>query len=43
MENFQYYTPTKIIFGRGAEEQTGQLAAEQGCKKGKRQIFLRIS
>lgn len=33
MENFQYYTPTKIIFGRGTEEQTGQLAAEQGCKK----------
>ena len=33
MEKFQYYTPTKIIFGRGAEEQTGQLAAEQGCKK----------
>ena len=33
MGNFQYYTPTKIIFGRGAEEQTGQLAAEQGCKK----------
>lgn len=33
MENFQYYTPTKIIFGRGAEEQTGQLAAEQRCKK----------
>ena len=33
MENFQYYTPTIIIFGRGAEEQTGQLAAEQRCKK----------
>ena len=33
MEKFQYYTPTKIIFGRGAEEQTGQLAVEQGCKK----------
>lgn len=33
MGNFQYYTPTKIIFGRGAEVQTGQLAAEQGCKK----------
>ena len=33
MGNFQYYTPTKIIFGRGAEEQTGQLAAEQRCKK----------
>ena len=33
MGNFQYYTPTKIIFGRGTEEQTGQLAAEQGCKK----------
>lgn len=33
MGNFQYYTPTKIVFGRGAEEQTGQLAAEPGCKK----------
>lgn len=33
MGNFQYYTLTKIVFGRGAEEQTGQLAAEQGCKK----------
>ena len=33
MGNFQYYTPTKIIFGRGAEEQTGQLAVEQRCKK----------
>lgn len=33
MGNFQYYTPTKIVFGRGAEEQTGQLAAEQRCKK----------
>lgn len=33
MENFQYYTPTKVVFGKGAEDQTGQLVAEQGCRK----------
>ena len=33
MENFQYYTPTKVVFGRGTEEQTGQLVREQGCRK----------
>ena len=28
-----YFTPTKVVFGRGAEEQTGALVREQGCKK----------
>lgn len=33
MNSFQYYTPTKIVFGKGAEEKTGQLIKEQNCKK----------
>lgn len=33
MENFQYYTPTKVVFGRGVENQTGALVKEQGCRK----------
>ena len=33
MENFQYYTPTKVVFGRGTEDQTGELVKAQGCKK----------
>ena len=33
MNSFQYYTPTKIVFGKGAEEKTGQLVKEQNCKK----------
>ena len=33
MENFQYYTPTKVLFGRGTEMQTGELVKAQGCRK----------
>ena len=33
MENFAYYTPTKVVFGKGAEKQTGELVKEQGCRK----------
>ncbi len=33
MDNFTYYTPTRYIFGRGAEEQAGKLAASLGWKK----------
>lgn len=33
MNNFTYYTPTKVVFGRKAEEQAGTLVKEQGCKK----------
>ena len=30
MNDFQYYTPTKVVFGRGTEKQAGQLVKEQG-------------
>ena len=33
MENFNFYMPTKVVFGRGAEHQVGRLIREQGCKK----------
>ena len=33
MENFTYYTPTKVVFGKGTENQTGALIKEQHCKK----------
>lgn len=33
MENFNYYTPTKVVFGRGTEEQVGEFVREQECKK----------
>lgn len=33
MNDFTYYTPTKVVFGRGTEQQTGALIQEQSCKK----------
>ena len=33
MFNFNYYAPTKVVFGRGAEAQTGALVKAQNCKK----------
>ena len=33
MRNFKYFTPTKVIFGRETETQTGELVKELGCKK----------
>lgn len=33
IHNFQYYTPTQVVFGKGAEQQVGELVAAQGCKK----------
>jgi alcohol dehydrogenase YqhD (iron-dependent ADH family) len=33
MTNFQYYAPTKIIFGKDTETQAGDLLAAAGCKK----------
>lgn len=33
MENFTYYTPTKVVFGKKAEEQAGKLIKEKGCHK----------
>jgi len=33
MHNFNYYTPTKVVFGKNTEEMTGQLVKEQNAKK----------
>ncbi|MDG2942574.1 iron-containing alcohol dehydrogenase [Bisgaard Taxon 10/6] len=33
MQNFNYFTPTRIIFGKDSERQTGELIKAQGCKK----------
>lgn len=33
MNGFTYYTPTKVVFGVGAEAQVGALVQAQGCKK----------
>lgn len=33
MFNFNYYTPTKVVFGKGAEEQVGSIIKEYGVKK----------
>ena len=33
MYNFNYYTPTKVVFGKNTEDQCGELVKEQGCKK----------
>jgi len=31
--NFQFYSPTKVIFGKDTEKQVGELVKAQGCKK----------
>ena len=33
MENFVYYAPTKVVFGKGTEGKTGKLIKEQGGSK----------
>lgn len=33
MFNFNYYTPTKVVFGKKTEEQVGQLVKARNCKK----------
>lgn len=33
MNNFQYYTPTKVVFGKDTEKQAGELIKEQKCNK----------
>ncbi|MDE6047696.1 MAG: iron-containing alcohol dehydrogenase, partial [Anaeroplasmataceae bacterium] len=33
MENFQYYTPTKIFFGREEEKKIGEILTEFHAKK----------
>ncbi len=33
MYPFQYYTPTRVVFGNGTESQVGELVKAQNCKK----------
>lgn len=33
MQNFNYYAPTRVVFGKGAENEVGKLIKEQNCKK----------
>lgn len=33
MYNFEYFAPTKVVFGRKTSEQTGQLVKEEKCSK----------
>ena len=33
MDNFSYCTPTRYIFGRDTEKETGRLTAETGCRR----------
>lgn len=33
MDNFVYYTPTRIIFGKGVENSVGEEIKKQGCSK----------
>lgn len=33
MDNFSYCSPTRYVFGRGVESQTGPLTAAMGCRK----------
>ena len=33
IENFNYYTPTKVVFGKGMLDQVGQEVKAQGAKK----------
>ena len=32
MLNFQYFTPTKVVFGKDAELKVGPLVKEEGCR-----------
>lgn len=33
MNNFNYFTPTRVVFGKGTESEVGGLIKAQGCKK----------
>lgn len=33
MQNFEYYAPTKVVFGKGTQKQTGELVKSCGGKK----------
>ncbi len=33
MNNFTYYTPTKVVFGKDTQNQVGKFISQMGCKK----------
>ncbi len=33
MQNFEYYTPTRVVFGKDTETEVGRLVKEQNCRK----------
>ena len=33
MDNFEFYSPTRFVFGRGAEARTGELVRKYGGTK----------
>ncbi len=33
MNNFTYYTPTKVVFGKDTQTKVGELVSQMGCKK----------
>ena len=33
MDNFSYQAPTRYLFGKGVEEKTGELAANEGWQR----------
>lgn len=33
MNNFTFYTPTKVVFGKDSENEVGKLVKEQNCRK----------
>ena len=37
MHNFSYYLPTRFVFGRGAEEQAGEMTRQAGGTHARRQ------
>lgn len=41
MNDFNYYAPTKVVFGKGAEQKVGNLIKEQNCKKGSHPLWKR--
>ena len=34
MQNFEFYAPTRMIFGKDTHKQVGKLVKEYGFKKG---------
>ena len=34
MQSFEFYSPTRVVFGPGREAEVGRLAQEQGCEEG---------